>query len=293
MNQPDDVRKTVSDAYTRAVQSGASTGGSCCCGPAPENILATLAGYSREALATLPSDAVAHSFGCGNPVALAEIREGDTVLDLGSGAGIDLLLAGKLVGPQGRVIGVDMTAAMVERARANATAAGLSNIEAREGIIEDLPVEPNSVDLVISNCVINLSPEKKRVFAELHRVLRPGGRISISDIVAETMPPWVQKLGLLYSACISGAIPEDAYLEGLREAGLVDVEVRDRLIYDRSQLAGLIDSSTPGSCCCGSDSLPKQEVARVAEALAGSVASIRVVGRKPGGGTAHDEGSRS
>jgi SAM-dependent methyltransferase len=257
-------------------------GGSCCCGAASPGALPILAGYSREALAALPADAVQNSFGCGNPVALAEIREGDTILDLGSGAGIDLLLAAKLAGPAGKVIGVDMTPAMIQRARANAAAAGLMNVEVREGIIEKLPIESSSIDLVLSNCVINLSPEKKRVFAELHRVLKAGGRFSISDIVAEPMPDWIRAEGLLYSACIAGAIPESAYLDGLRQAGLVDVAVRDRLIYDAAQLRALLDTETAGACCCGGAPLPKDQLQRVIEALAGKVSSIRVVGRKPG-----------
>ena len=281
MNRPEDVRKTVSRTYARAVGQNKAPGGSCCSGPATQGVLTTLAGYSREALASLPADAVANSFGCGNPVALGEIREGDTVLDLGSGAGIDLLLAAKLAGPKGKVIGVDMTPAMIERARANAAAAGLTNVEVLEGIIEDLPVESGSVDLVISNCVINLSPEKKRVFAEIHRVLRTDGRFSISDIVAEPMPDWIKAEGLLYSACIAGAIPEVEYLAGLRQAGLTDVEVRDRLTYDASQLMGLLDSVGGGSCCCGSGAPPKERLSRITKALAGGVASVRVVGRKP------------
>ena len=281
MKAPNDVRQTVSQTYARAIDQNKAPGGSCCSGPAPQGFLTALAGYSREELAALPDDAVANSFGCGNPVALAEIREGDTVLDLGSGAGIDLLIAAKLTGPNGKVIGVDMTTAMIERARANAAAAGLTNVEVREGIIEDMPVESDSVDFVVSNCVINLSPEKKRVFAELHRVLRTDGRFSISDIVAEPMPGWMQEENLLYSACISGAIPEASYLAGLREAGLVDVAVRDRLVYDAAQLTGLLDSTTGGGCCCGSEALPKEKLAKVTEALAGKVASIRVVGRKP------------
>jgi len=281
MKRPDDIRKTVSETYARAVEQPPTAIRSCCAGPASKGLAATLAGYTRETLAALPADAAKNSFGCGNPVALAEIHEGDTVLDLGSGAGIDLLLAAKLVGPTGKVIGVDMTAAMLERARANAAAAGLANVEVLEGIIEDLPVDSESVDLVISNCVINLSPEKKRVFAELHRVLKVGGRISISDIVAEPMPDWVMRLSLLYSACISGAIPEVEYLAGLRDAGLIDVAVRDRLVYGSSELTALLDSELSGSCCGGSDSLPKEQVVRVADALAGKVASIRVVGRKP------------
>jgi SAM-dependent methyltransferase len=192
-----------------------------------------------------------------------------------------VLLAAKLAGPSGRVIGIDMTPAMIERAKANAIAAGLANVDVREGIIENLPVDSGSVDLVISNCVINLSPEKKRVFNEIQRVLKPGGRFSISDIVAESLPEWVKELSLLYSACISGAISEDTYLAGLRESGLAEVTVRDRLTYDKTQLAALLDSELAGSCCCGPEALPKEQVIRVADALAGRVASIQVVGRKP------------
>jgi SAM-dependent methyltransferase len=281
MNTPESIRKTVSSTYTRAVESNQANNRSCCAGPAPQGLLTTLAGYNRETLAQLPPDAVVNSFGCGNPVALAEIREGDTVLDLGSGAGIDLLLAAKLTGPRGWAMGVDMTPAMVERARANAAAAGLQNVVVTPGIIEDLPLESASVDLVLSNCVINLSPEKSKVFQQIHRVLKPGGRFSISDIVAEPMPDWVLELGALYSACVSGAIPEADYVAGLRSAGLDEVTVVDRLVYGATELRGLLDSEVAGSCCSGSAGMPREQVLRVADALAGRVASIRVVGRKP------------
>jgi len=286
MKNAEKIRHDVSKTYARAVEKSASRecGCSCCGGPVSTGVAAKLAGYSREEMAALPADAVVNSFGCGNPVALAAIREGDTVLDLGSGAGIDLLLAAKIAGPKGRVIGVDMTPAMIERARQNAAAAGLSNVEVREGLIEDLPVESGSVDLVISNCVINLSPEKRKVFAEIARVLKPGGRISISDIVTEKLPGWVVELGALYSACITGAIPEAEYLEGLRKAGLSDVAVNDRLVYDREQLAALLVSDIAGddAPCCGGKGLPREKIDAAIEEIAGKVASVRVVGRKPG-----------
>jgi len=282
MRDPKDIRKSVSKSYTRAVEKAPAEARSCCAGTAPKGIAAALAGYSREALASLPADAVANSFGCGNPVALAEIREGDTVLDLGSGAGIDLLLAAKLTGPTGRVIGVDMTMAMIERARANAEAAGLANVEVREGIIEDLPVEPGSVDLVISNCVINLSPEKPRVFAEIARVLKPGGRMLVSDIVAEGLPKEIAENRHLYSSCLAGAITEKAYLNGLRGAGLTDVEVKDRFVYDATQIEAFIGSelnyTESGSCCC---SAPADLAKRWAPRLAGHIASVKVSARKP------------
>jgi arsenite methyltransferase len=287
MKEAEKIRQEVSRTYARAVERTASAESECgCCGgPASKCVAAKLAGYDREEIAALPPDAVVNSFGCGNPVALAAIRDGDTVLDLGSGAGIDLLLAAKLAGPGGRVIGVDMTPAMIERARLNAAAAGLSNVEVREGLIENLPIEAESVDLVISNCVINLSPEKRKVFAEIARVLKPGGRFSISDIVAENLPGWAVELGALYSACVTGAIPEAEYLEGLRNAGLVDVAVNDRIVYDREQLAALLVSEIGGedAPCCGGNGLPREKIGVAIDEIAGKVASVRVVGRKPGG----------
>ena len=227
--QHDDQRRSVSEDYARAVTSPAE---GCCCSPTPKGVVAKLAGYTDDEVAVLPPEAVVNSFGCGNPLAFSEVRPGDVVLDLGSGAGIDLLLAAKKVGQNGRVIGVDMTDAMIAKAQENIAAAGLTNVEVRKGIIEELPVEDASVDWVISNCVINLSPEKARVFAEIARVLRPGGRMLVSDIVAEDLPPEISGNRHLYSSCLAGAISEPAYLDGLRQAGLVEVQVRDRLVYD-------------------------------------------------------------
>ncbi len=171
--RPEDLRSDVAKAYGERVAQPAS-GRLLRRRAAQKGAVVEFAGYTADELAELPDDAVVNSFGCGNPVALAGLRKGDVVLDLGSGAGIDLLLAARLVGPEGRVIGVDMTDEMIARAEANIAAAGLANVEVRKGIIEELPVEDASVDWVISNCVINLSPEKERVFAEIARVLRPG-----------------------------------------------------------------------------------------------------------------------
>jgi SAM-dependent methyltransferase len=178
-----------------------------------------------------------------------------------------------------------MTPIMIERARKNAAEAGLSNVEVRRGIIEALPVETASIDLVISNCVINLSPEKPRVFAEIARVLKPGGRFSVADIVAEEMPAWIREIGLLYSTCVAGAIPEGEYLAGLRAVGLTDVEVKDRLVYEREQLegflqAGLLDQD-PNCGCAAEQPLAQDKVPEALAALAGKVASIRVLGNKP------------
>jgi SAM-dependent methyltransferase len=287
MEKPaDDVRREVSDAYSKAVTKPLM-GGCCgtapiqksgCCGTAParKGVVVKLGGYTNEELAALPTEAVVNSFGCGNPVALAGLRQADVVLDLGSGAGIDLFLAAQKVGPLGRVIGIDMTDEMIAKANENIRAGKYSNVEVRKGIIEELPVENNSVDWVISNCVINLSPEKPRVFREIARVLKPGGQMLVSDIVAEALPDEIVRNASLYSSCIAGAISEAQYLSGLRSAGLVDVEVRDRLVYDADQLEYAIVSDLNLIGQKGATNL--RELVRT---IAGKVWSAKVYARKP------------
>lgn len=279
MSNHDQIRKDVSDVYAGAVSSE-TEGGPCCCSSSPvqKGVAAKMAGYSREELAAIPPEAVVNSFGCGNPLALSGVAEGDVVLDLGSGAGIDVLLAGKLVGPAGRAIGIDMTEEMLAKARGNIEAAGLDNVEVRKGIIEDLPVDSGTVDWVISNCVINLSPEKNRVFTEIARVLKPGGTMLVSDIVVKDLPGWVRQSAELYSSCVAGAISEEEYLAGLRDVGLVDVEVVDRLYYDASQLAAFVDSEEAG--CCNT-TLTTDVLKRVVPSLEGKVWSAKVRARKP------------
>ena len=278
MTKPaDEVRQDVSKAYAEAVKAPAKTG--CCCStPAQKGVAVQLGGYSSEELSALPDAAVVNSFGCGNPVALAGLGPGEVVLDLGSGAGIDLFLAAQKVGPTGRVIGVDMTDEMIAKANENIRAGNYTNVEVRQGLIEDLPVESGSVDWVISNCVINLSPEKPKVFREIARVLKPGGRMLVSDIVAKDLPAEVREVAELYSSCISGAISEEEYVAGLRAAGLVDVEVRERLVYDADQLEGIAASDLESVCCCGGG---KAELTAVARTLAGKVWSAKVYAKKP------------
>ena len=265
----DEVRTAVSEAYGRAISRPSS--GGCCTGTVEESTLVKLAGYGGAELEDLPRDAAGRSFGCGDPLAFSDVKQGDTVLDLGSGAGIDLLIAAKKVGPAGRAIGIDMTDEMIAKARENIAAAGLKNAEVRKGIIEHLPVESSSVDWVISNCVINLSPEKDRVFAEINRVLKPGGRMRVSDIVVEHLPDWVRDNEAFYSACVAGAVSEQEYVEGLRAAGLEDVEVRERLVYDESQLGGLAGCTPTGA----------GEGTHGSGSLAGKVWSALIYGRKP------------
>jgi SAM-dependent methyltransferase len=281
MSTHDETRKSVSRAYARAA---ATPRQGSCCGPSADEVAATPADYDREVLTELPGDAVAYSMGCGDPLAFGEVKSGDTVVDLGSGAGIDLLLAAGRVGPEGRVIGVDMTDVMIEKARANIAAAGLGNVEVRKGLIEDLPVETASVDWVISNCVINLSPEKDRVFAEIARVLKPGGRLLVSDIVVEDLPEVLRQNEAIYNSCVGGAISEPAYLDGLRRAGLADVEVRKRHVYDASQLEGLAGetlSGDDGGSCCGPEACCGVDTRGIAEAMAGKVWSAQFAAKKP------------
>ena len=290
MDDKDQVRKSVSEFYTKAVKAG--TG---CCGvPAADEpaiakgFAAQFAGYGDDT-AGLPADAVENSFGCGNPLAFAGVRPGDVVLDLGSGAGIDLLVAARKVGPTGRVIGVDMTDEMIDRARANVAQAGFANVEVRKGIIEDLPVESGTVDWVISNCVINLSPEKDRVFAEIARVLKPGGRMRVSDIVVEDLPGWVRASVALYASCVGGAVSEAEYAAGLRRAGLVDVEVVERFPYGEEMVKGFIASEVPGlepstcgcGCSCSEGPQPPLDLDAVASEIAGKIVSSKFAARKP------------
>ncbi|MCB2224878.1 MAG: arsenite methyltransferase [Actinobacteria bacterium] len=217
MPTDDTIRTAVRTRYAGLALSGQS-----CCGPGS----AGGAGYAPEDLAGLPEEAVM-GLGCGTPVALAGITEGETVLDLGSGGGIDVLLAARRTGPSGRVIGVDMTAEMLQRAEANAVRAGIDHAEFRLGLIEDLPVESATVDVVISNCVVNLSPDKPAVFAEVARVLRPGGRLVVSDIV-RTVPGTGSTDPDGWASCVDGALHADDYLAAIAAAGLGGVEVLRR-----------------------------------------------------------------
>jgi len=189
-------------------------------------------GYTAEEIASLP-DGAALGLGCGAPGRLAPLEEGMTVLDLGSGAGVDVFLAAQKVGPQGRVIGVDMTGGMIEKARANAAAGGYANVEFRLGQIEKMPVESGSVDVILSNCVINLAPDKGKVFSEAHRVLKPGGRMQISDVVTRgTAPEELRGDVEKWTGCIAGAMDREQYLETIRQAGFRRVTVEQEWAYD-------------------------------------------------------------
>lgn len=244
------IRQAVRDSYGKlaklgTIPSGISPTGSCCgvseisaepnpaasCCDAPEftpEQMSSVTGYSKEDMDSVPEGANL-GLGCGNPVALASLRPGETVLDLGSGGGFDCFLAAKEVGETGRVIGVDMTPEMVTKARENAEKMGSSNVEFRMGEIERLPVADNSVDIIMSNCVINLSPDKSRVYHDAHRVLKPGGRLAISDIVATAqLPDEIQKNLALVAACVGGAATIDDTADMLREAGFEDIRINPK-----------------------------------------------------------------
>lgn len=251
------VKKRYGDIATGARKSCCDDS-SCDCDSAG---VAKKIGYSREQLSAVP-EGVNLGLGCGNPLAMASIRPGETVLDLGSGGGLDAFLAAARVGPTGRVIGVDMTPEMIEKARAHAERSGYWNVEFRQGDIEALPVEDASVDLVISNCVLNLVPDKPTAFREIVRALRPGGRIAIADIVLDALLPEELKGDKdAYCSCVAGAIPRQEYLRALKMAGLTDLQIVSEA--DASEMLA-------GSCC-GSE-IPD---------LTGVVTSVLVTGRKP------------
>lgn len=252
------LRATVR-AYYGAIAAGQPD--STCCGKS-DSTPAMVAFYESPDVASLPADVTGLSLGCGDPVALARLQPGQTVLDLGSGAGLDCFLAAQRVGPTGHVIGVDMTPAMLERARANARRLGFANVEFRLGEIEHLPVADASVDVILSNCVINLSTDKPAVFREAFRVLKPGGQISFSDILAEhSLPESLRADPESWASCVGGAIPVADYVAALEAAGFVDVHVERQPVQEGSE----------GGACCAEGTMEERS----------PVFSARIVARKP------------
>jgi len=253
-----DIRTVVREKYGE-IAEGKRTGCGCGSEACGDDTLLQL-GYTEEQKAALPEGADL-GLGCGNPLAHARVRPGETVLDLGSGAGVDCFLAARDAGPGGRVIGVDMTPAMIEKARANATKGGFANVEFRLGEIEHLPVADGSVDCIVSNCVVNLSPDKPQVFREALRVLKSGGRLMVSDLVlTRPLTPELRENVVLYVGCVAGAAMKDDYLAMMRAAGFADVEI----VEEHGYTVGL-------------DTLPEGSPER--EAFA-AVVSIKVRARK-------------
>ncbi|MFB3919485.1 MAG: arsenite methyltransferase [Candidatus Velamenicoccus archaeovorus] len=228
-----EIKKIVKSGYAKVAKQGTSccSSGSCCSPSTSAKDVSKTIGYSDEEISAVPEGANL-GLGCGNPVAIASLKEGEVVLDLGSGAGFDAFLASPRVGKTGRVIGVDMTQEMLDKARANTQKGGYANVEFRLGEIEKLPVEDNTVDVIISNCVINLSPDKPAVFKEALRVLRPGGRLMVSDLVlVKDLPPAIRESVEAYVGCLAGAIKKDEYLGHIKAAGFKEVKIINESYY--------------------------------------------------------------
>lgn len=249
-----------------------------CCegGPSTAEVISKAIGYTDEDLKEVPEGANL-GLGCGNPTALASINEGDTVLDLGSGAGFDCFLAARKAGETGRVIGVDMTPEMIEKARENAQKGAYHNVEFRLGEIEDLPVEDNSVDLVISNCVINLSTDKRKVFEEAFRVLKPGGSATVSDIVLlKELPRAIRESTHAYTGCVAGALMKDDYIQAIKDAGFEDVEITEEVSFPLEYF-----TNTADPICLEASAMGEHTTEEYLRGVVQSIRSIKVRATKP------------
>lgn len=280
-----DVKKTVRERYGRIAKENSS--GCCgnskavgkissCCGNSSSAVgaISKKVGYTDTDINAVPEGANL-GLGCGNPIALASLKKGEVVLDLGSGGGFDCFLASEKVGTKGKVIGVDMTAEMLDKARENARNGGYKNVEFRLGEIENLPVADNSVDIIISNCVINLSNDKKRVFQEAFRVLKPGGRLMVSDLVVlKELPEFIKESVEAYVGCVAGAMKKDEYLGAITAAGFGEVKVVDETTYP---LDLFLDDETAKDIMTDLKLTPEQT-----KDISASVASVKVQGIKPG-----------
>jgi SAM-dependent methyltransferase len=250
-----EIREEVRERYAeaaRSVESGQAAeccDSSCCGGPAVDAVDAPVFGsklYNEIERGDLPQEAVLASLGCGNPTAVADLRAGETVLDLGSGGGIDVLLSAKRVGPEGKAYGLDMTDEMLELARSNQTKAGVTNVEFLKGYIEEVPLPDSAVDVIISNCVINLSADKQKVFDEMARVLRPGGRVGVSDVVSsDALTPDERAERGSYVGCIAGALSFSEYERGLRKAGFIDVSISPTHAVAEGMFSAIVKAARP------------------------------------------------
>ena len=272
-----EIKDQVKERYGKIAKSdgGCCCSGTSCCGSSSSSadLISRAIGYSDADLEAVPEGANL-GLGCGNPSAIASLEPGETVLDLGSGAGFDAFLVARKVGPSGKVIGVDMTPEMLAKARANAKSGGYDNVEFRKGEIEDLPVDSSTIDIIISNCVINLSPDKPRVFSEAFRVLKPGGRIAVSDIVlTEPLPEYIRDSIAAYTACVAGASIKEEYLDAVRSAGFTDIKVVDVKYFDVDFVELLPEIEQQAK----SLGLDHQNLVKIAD----SILSMRLTATKP------------
>ncbi len=262
------IREQVRKEYAQAALRVTGQGGSCCGSAAPAGNPITSNLYGDGETTALPAEAVAASLGCGNPAALAELKPGETVLDLGSGGGIDVLLSARRVGPLGKAYGLDMTDEMLALARENQRKSGVQNVEFLKGEIEHIPLPDNSVDVIISNCVINLSGDKDRVLSEAFRVLKPGGRFAVSDVVVRgEMPAEIRRRVELWAGCIAGALEESEYQSKLAGAGFEQVDVEPTRIYTAADAKGLLAKN--------------EDAEKIAQMVDGKFMSAFVRARKP------------
>ena len=262
------IRETVRKEYAQAATRVANQGASCCGAAAPARNPITSNLYGDGEKESLPAEALAASLGCGNPTALAELKPGETVLDLGSGGGIDVILSARRVGPTGKAYGLDMTDEMLSLARDNQRKAGVENVEFLKGEIEHIPLPENSVDVIISNCVVNLSTDKDRVLREAFRVLKPGGRFAVSDIVVRgEMPADVRRSVELWAGCIAGALEESEYRAKLGAAGFEQIDVEPTRIYTAADAKDLFGNN--------------KSVERIVQMADGKFMSAFVRARKP------------
>jgi SAM-dependent methyltransferase len=255
---------------------GTAQASDCCSSSARVKVKVAAHGYTAQEVDDLPDSVTEASLGCGNPTAIASLQPGEVVLDLGSGGGIDCFLAAKKVGPSGRVIGLDMTTDMIRLARRNAKKMGVTNVDFRYGEMEEMPIPDESIDVIISNCVINLSPDKDAVFAEAFRVLKPGGRVAVSDIVTDGPLPDVIRDHVNWAGCVAGALDEGIYLAKMRAAGLTDVVVTQKRI---AGIGGLLASEDVKTMLAQMD--PPLSVEWLQEQLENKIASVIVEARKP------------
>jgi arsenite methyltransferase len=287
----EEIKKEVRRAYGQAARQFVDAPAQAsCCEPRAQTSCCDSAGTAQEVetigaarlyaegeLTDLPDSVTEAAMGCGNPTAIASLQPGEVVLDLGSGGGIDCFLAAKRVGPTGRVIGLDMTPEMIKLARRNAKKVGVTNVDFRYGEMEEMPLPDASVDVIISNCVINLSPDKDAVFAEAFRVLKPGGRMSVSDIVTDgQLPEAVGGSVMAWAGCVAGALDEKAYLDKMRAAGLTDVTITQRVYVNPE---GLVDAPEIQEALARMD--PPVSVDWLCSQLDHKIASITVTAHKP------------
>lgn len=271
----DEIKQAVREHYAKAITSSSG-----CCGTKPVNFseesaakYVALAGYTEEEMQGLPEGVT--TFGCGNPLAFSNVKPGQTVLDLGSGAGLDLILASRKVGPTGKVIGLDMTPEMIQSAQRNLTQAGITNFELLQGEMENMPIKTGSVDWIISNCVINLSPDKPKVFAEAFRVLKSDGHLLVSDIVTNGLPEEYRDDISSWVGCIAGAMEEEDYLAAMRKAGFEDVRIVEKHVYTPESL----DTLANDHCGCGANDRAVDK--SLVQKFGNRVASVKVSARKP------------